>query len=117
MPTNDSTTTIQNTEIICTTPICISITALLSLIALYIIVSLIVLLVLCCTGRVTCILPHAFHEKNSSEISIQNSNNKHGNIQTSKTGCENEYRIYKGYQLRSDNQFINESFSEDENGH
>jgi hypothetical protein len=68
-------------------------------------------------------LPHALHEKNTSETSIKNSNNKHEIIQTSKTGSENEYRIYKGdgtttsYQLRSDNQFINESYSVDENGH
>jgi hypothetical protein len=85
------------------------IAALLSLIALFIIVSLIELLVLCCTARVTCILPHALHEKNTSETSIKNSNNKHEIIQTSKMGSENEYRIYKGdgtttsYQLRSDN--------------
>ena len=68
-------------------------------------------------------MPHAFHEKNTSETSIKNSNNKHENIQTFKTGSENEYQIYKGdgrttsYQLRFDNQFINESYSEDGNGH
>ena len=121
--TNDYTTTIQNTDIICTTPICIVIVALLFVIALFIIVCLIVLLVLCCTGRLTCILPHAFHEKNTSKTSIQNSNNKHENRQTYKTGSENEFRIYKGdgrstsYQLRSENQFINESYAVDENGH
>ena len=87
------------------------------------IVSLIVLLVLCCTGRVTCILPHAFNKKNISKTSMQNSNDKHENRQSYKTGSENEYRIYKGdgrttsYQLRSDNQVINESYSVDENGH
>jgi len=68
-------------------------------------------------------LPHAFHKKNTSETSIKNSNNKHENIETYKTGSENEYRIYKGdgrttsYQLRIDNQFINESYSVEENGH
>lgn len=100
-----------------------SIAALLSLIALFIIVCLIVLLVLCCTGRLTCIFPHAFHEKNTSETSIKNSNNKHENIQACKIGSENEYRKYKGdgrttsYQLRSDNQFIYESYSVDEHVH
>ena len=119
----DSTTAIQNTDIICTTSICISIAALLSLIAFFIIVSLIVLLALCCTGRVTCILPHTFHEKNTSKTSIQNSNDKHEIRQSYQTGSENEYRTYKGdgritsYQVRTDTQFINESYSVDEHGH
>ena len=78
---------------------------------------------LCCTGRLTCILPHAFHKKNTSETSIQNSNDKHENRQSYKTGSENEHRIYKGdgrtnsYQLKTDNQFRNESYSVDENEH
>jgi hypothetical protein len=68
-------------------------------------------------------LPHAFHEKNTSETSIQNSNNKHENKQTYKPDSENGYRIYKGdgrttsYQLRTANQFINELYAVDENGH
>jgi hypothetical protein len=78
---------------------------------------------LCCTGRLACIFPNVFHEKNTSETSIKNSNNKHENIQTYKTRSENEYRKYKGdgrttsYQLRSGNQFIYESYSVDENVH
>ena len=81
---------------------------------LFIIVSLIVLLVLCCTGRVTCILPHAFLEKNTSKTSIQHSNDKHENR---KSSSENGYRIYKcdgrttSYQLKTDNQFRNASYS------
>ena len=68
-------------------------------------------------------MPHAFNKKKTSKTSIQNSNDKHENIQSYKTGSENEYQIYKGdgettsYQLRTDNQFINESYSENENGH
>ena len=112
---NDSTTTIQNTDIICTTPICISIVALLSLIVLFIIVALIVLLVLCCAGRVTCILPHAFYDKNTSKPTIQNSNDEHEIRQSYKMDSENEYQINKGdgrttnFHLRTNNQFINES--------
>jgi hypothetical protein len=68
-------------------------------------------------------LPHAFNKKNTSKTSIQNSNDKHENIQSYSPGSENEYQIHKGdgettsYQLRTDNQFINESYSENENGH
>ena len=52
---------------------------------------------------------------------MQNSNDKHENRQTYKTGSENEHRINKGdgritsYHPRSDNQFINESYLVDEN--
>ena len=54
---------------------------------------------------------------------MQISNDKHENRQSYKMSFENEYLINKGdgrttsYQLRSDNQFINESYSMDENGH
>jgi hypothetical protein len=54
---------------------------------------------------------------------MQISNDQHENRQSYKMSFENEYRINKGdgrttsYQLRSDNQFINESYSVDENGH
>ena len=121
--TNDSTTTMQNTDTICSTTICISIAALLLLILLFIIASLIALLCLCCTGRLTCILPHAFLRKNTSKSSTLNSKDKHENRQSYKTDSENEYRIYKGderttsYQLKPDNKLRNKSYSVDENGH
>ena len=68
-------------------------------------------------------MSHAFYEKNTSKTSIQNSNDQHENRQSYKTGSENEYQIYKGdgrttsYQLKTDNQFRNESYTVDENGH
>ena len=111
---NDYTASIQNNDIIYTL-VCIAIVALLIIIASFIIVYLIVLLVLRCTGRVTCILLHAFHKKNTSKTTNQNSNDKHENRQSSKASSGNEHQIYKGD--RSDNQFINKSYSVDENGH
>ena len=68
-------------------------------------------------------MPHAFHEKNTSKTSIQNSNDQHENGHSHKTVSGNEYGIYEGkdrttsYQLKTDNLFRNESYSVDENGH